>query len=172
MSQLPIRHCYWVVPNKFLAGEYPRNLDDASSQEKIAALIDGGVTAFIDLTEEDEGLQPYSQMLEAYDSKGISYLRFPIQDLSTPRTKGQATAILDAIDRHIEAGKTVYLHCWGGVGRTGVIVGCWLARHGFPGDLALIRLRALWQQCPKSAYRRSPETEEQEQYIIQWEEVG
>jgi hypothetical protein len=66
--------------------------------------------------------------------------------------------------------KIVYLHCWGGVGRTGLIVGCWLARHGYKGQAALDRLRGLWQNCPKSTHRKSPETGEQEQYIISWEE--
>jgi len=52
------------------------------------------------------------------------------------------------------------------VGRTGVIIGCWLARHGYPGAAALARLRALWATCPKSACKASPETPEQERYIL------
>ncbi len=47
----PIENCYWVAPGKLLAGEYPRNLDDESSPDKIARLIDAGISAFIDLTE-------------------------------------------------------------------------------------------------------------------------
>ena len=31
----------------------------------------------------------------------------------------------------------VYVHCWGGIGRTGTVVGCWLVRHGMTGDEAL-----------------------------------
>ena len=27
--------------------------------------------------------------------------------------------ILDAVDRALAAGRNVYLHCWGGIGRTG-----------------------------------------------------
>ncbi|MDD2367052.1 MAG: protein-tyrosine phosphatase family protein [Desulfuromonadaceae bacterium] len=80
------------------------------------------------------------------------------------------TDILDTIDHHIHHGEIVYLHCWGGVGRTGVIVGCWLSRHGFTGDAALARLKELWQECPKSSHRKSPETTEQEQYIVTWQE--
>jgi len=57
---------------------------------------------------------------------------------------------------------------WGGVGRTGVIIGCWLARHRGGGEAALIQLRELWQQCPKSAFRQSPETLEQERYVLDW----
>ena len=62
--QQPIENCYWVVPGKFLAGEYPRNKDEASSKAKIDALISSGVTNFIDLTEEDENLLPHKALLE------------------------------------------------------------------------------------------------------------
>ena len=161
----PIENCYWVIPGSFIDGEYPRDKDEESSRVKINALISSRITAFIDLTEENEGLLPYSGLLET-----ATHQRFPIRDVSIPGPSVITVAILDAIDRHIQQEGMVYLHCWGGVGRTGVIVGCWLARHGFKGEAALARLHELWKQCPKSTWRRSPETNEQEQYILEWEE--
>ncbi|MEB3356369.1 MAG: hypothetical protein VKK04_06560 [Synechococcales bacterium] len=159
----PIPHCYWVVPGKFLAGEYPRTLDEASSREKIKALIDAGVTTFIDLTDTWDGLLPYDHFLET-----AAHQRFPIRDVSVPASVEEAIAILDTIDYHLQQGEVVYLHCWGGIGRTGLIVGCWLARHGFAGEAALTRLRELWQACSKAAICQSPETAEQEQYVLSW----
>lgn len=64
----------------------------------------------------------------------------------------------------------MYIHCWGGVGRTGTMVGCWLARHGFAGDAALAKLDELWGRCPKSRFRKSPETQQQRDYIVAWKE--
>ena len=162
----PIENCYWVLPGRLLAGEYPRNKDEESSQLKINALILSGVKAFIDLTEENDGLLPYSHFLDT-----VPHQRFPIRDLSIPDSPDITVKILDAIDHHISRGGMVYLHCWGGVGRTGVIVGCWLARHGLKGKAALAKLHELWKQCPLSAYRKSPETKEQEQYIVSWQET-
>jgi ADP-ribosylglycohydrolase len=159
----PIENCYWVIPGQFLAGEYPGDIDEESSRVKINDMIRSGITAFIDLTEVNEGLLPYSGLLET-----ASHQRFPIRDVSIPSSTVITVAILDAIDHQIQQGGMVYLHCWGGIGRTGVIVGCWLARHGFKGEAALARLHELWKQCPKSTYRRSPETNEQEQYIVKW----
>lgn len=165
----PIEHCYWVptgeMPGKLLAGEYPRNLDEASSRVKLAQLADAGVTAFIDLTEADEWLEPYAQLLD-----GPSHERFAIRDVSIPASPELTIAALDAIDGHLAAGRTVYVHCWGGVGRTGTIIGCWLARHGEPGDAALERLQELWQSNPKSRTRQSPETDEQRRYVRDWRE--
>lgn len=163
--QHPIENCYWVIPGQFLAGEYPRDLNTASSHAKINALLKAGITAFIDLTREEDGLLPYVHLLQ-----GATHQWFPIRDYSVPASPADMVTILDTIDEHLRQGSMVYLHCWGGVGRTGVVVGCWLARHGYQGMAALNRLRELWRQCPKSAYRTSPETEEQEQYIINWNE--
>ena len=161
---------YWVVENKFLAGEYPRNKDEESSQDKVDKLIALGVTAFIDLTHEEDGMKSYIHLVNNYRSRGISYQQFPIPDLSIPASETTTKEILDAIDHHIANGRMVYVHCWGGVGRTGVIVGRWLARHGFAGEEALSHLRKLWQQNPKSRLKRSPETPAQERYIAEWEE--
>ena len=96
--------------------------------------------------------------------------RFPITDAAAPDSLELTTAVLDAIDEHVDEGRTVYVHCLGGMGRTGTIIGCWLARHGHPGQAALDRLPELWQECPKSKYTRSPETWEQAQYVLNWEE--
>ena len=166
MLTQPIEHCYWVVPGQFLAGEYPRNLDDESSPAKLAALADAGIAAFIDLTEAGE-LRPYSQWL---NPPSQSYQRFPIRDLSPPATAELTVSILDAIDEQISNGRPVYLHCWGGVGRTGTIVGCWLARHGYAGSAALERLQELWSACPKSARTPSPEMPAQRRYVRDWRE--
>jgi len=115
-------------------------------------------------------MEPYTRFLDTHPSRGSSYQRFLIRDLSVPESEIATKEILDTIDQHLANGRIAYVHCWGGVGRTGVIVGCWLARNGFPGEAALSRLHELWQQNPKSAYRRSPETPSQERYIVEWKE--
>jgi protein-tyrosine phosphatase len=168
MKPRPIEHCYWVIENKLLAGEYPRDKELTSSKGKLSALISAGITLFVDLTEQNE-LLPYNDILNEY--KGVSHVRFPIRDLSIPHSPKFPTAILDAIDTEMANGEMVYVHCWGGVGRTGVVIGCWLARNGSMGESALLRLRQLWQHCPKSRTRQSPETAEQEGYIIGWKEM-
>jgi len=162
----PIHNSYWVVPGQFLAGEYPRDVDTVSSRTKMTALQEAGITLFIDLTHEDDLLDSYSEFLIT-----AQHIPFPIRDVSVPESLEMTVEILDTIDAEIARSGVVYVHCWGGVGRTGVIVGCWLARHGYPGQAALDRLHALWKECPKSKDRSSPETDEQVRYILNWMET-
>jgi ADP-ribosylglycohydrolase len=155
---------YEVVPGKFLAGEYPGDRYQVSAEAKVDWLQKAGVTLFVDLTEEADGLTPYQGLLTQ-----ARHVSFPITDVSVPRSPEHTRAILDCIDAEIAQGGCVYLHCMGGVGRTGTIVGCWLARHGDKGEAAFEALQVLWAKCPKSVWRCSPETGEQSRYLMSWE---
>ena len=78
----PIEMCYWVVPGKLLAGEYPGHWEEDKAKAKLARLTDAGVSVFIDLTNPDttDGhLKPYSYLLE-----GPTHEPFPIDDQDVP----------------------------------------------------------------------------------------
>jgi hypothetical protein len=81
-----------VASGKLLAGEYPRNKDKESSILKISAFAEARISVFIDLTEEDEGLLSYSDLLES-----ASYHRFPIRDISIPDSAAEMISILDTM---------------------------------------------------------------------------
>ena len=161
----PIRNSYMVM-DRVYAGEYPRDNDDKKSVEKIKLFERFGITHFIDLTEEGE-LRPYSQLI---DSR-IQRIRFPIQDVSIPASIesvkdliGQIQGILNESDRN-----KVYIHCWGGVGRTGTIVGCLLShQHDFDYEKTMGALKKAFSDCPKSAYRHTPETQKQCDFIARY----
>jgi hypothetical protein len=168
----PIPNSYWVVPGKFLAGEYPVNGDNEETDRRIAAYLNTGIDTFIDLTEAGE-LAPYEPLLLAQGRsrhRAITYHRLSIGDYGLPSSKLMKT-ILDTIDTALAEGHQVYLHCWGGVGRTGTTVGCYLVRHGKTGNEALRKIAEWWRNVPKSTrYPRSPETPAQAHYIRDWEE--
>jgi protein-tyrosine phosphatase len=75
-------------------------------------------------------------------------------------------SILDDIDEARETGATVYVHCWGGVGRTGTVIGCWLVRHGLDGGDAIERIAELRREIPGA--RPSPETPGQIALVKNW----
>jgi protein tyrosine/serine phosphatase len=67
----------------------------------------------------------------------------------------------------------VYVHCVGGIGRTGTVVGCWLIRHGMQPEQAFRHLAQLYKTSGQSLYNpHSPETEEQARFILDWKENG
>lgn len=79
------------------------------------------------------------------------------------------TRILNQIDLCIRLGKPVYVHCWGGRGRTGTVVGCYLARHGIAsGKGALEKIVELRRETI-DANLPSPETKKQAQMVVNWE---
>ena len=175
----PIPNSYWVMPGRLAAGEYPGEVDPRDAAAKLRCLLEAGINHFVDLTEPgertDQGeLVPYHQIAEeeagAFDVS-VQCARHPIPDTQVPDTPAAMAAILDAIDSAVDQGRTVYVHCWGGVGRTGTVVGCWLVRHGRTGEEALAQIAELWQGVAK-AYRQpqSPSERVQREYVRQWTE--
>ncbi len=149
-------------------------MEPNEAKAKLKTLLDAGIDHFIDLTEAREPLAPYAQIAEEEASRrgmSVGYERRPIVALSVPRCPQQTTKTLDAIDAALSDGKTIYLHCWGGVGRTGTVVGCWLVRHGRAGDAALRQIAEWWKGMEKSwRVPRSPETSQQRAYVRDWTE--
>lgn len=159
-----------MLPGRFLAGEYPRTRDAAESRARLASMLEAGIHTFVDLTHPADALLPYEEILLELSGGQAQRIAVAIPDVSTPDTTKTTLAALDAIDDALATGRGVYVHCWGGIGRTGTIVGCWLARHGRPGEAALAHLTTLWTACPKSSRCGSPETAAQREYIRAWRE--
>ncbi len=168
---------YWVTTpprptGRRLAGEYPSAEDPAEATRKLGRYVDAGVTTFIDLTEDGEyHLRPYAAEVVALGAaRGIdvAHHRHPIPDLGTP-TAADMSRILDAIDAALARGQTVYVHCFGGIGRTGTVVGCWLVRHGLRGTAALEQIAA-WRAATPDGPRLSPETAAQRALVLNWQE--
>jgi hypothetical protein len=167
----PIPESYWVEPGRFLAGEYPGHHEASQAARRIRAFLDAGFDTFLDLTQAGE-LVPYEPTLREEAQRNpehvITYRRFPIGDYGLP-SSGQMKKILDTLDASLAARRKVYLHCWGGVGRTGTVVGCHLVRQGKTGEQALRQLAEWWQAVPKRVrFPRSPETDAQVQFILDW----
>lgn len=169
----PIDDCYWVVPGRLLAGEYPGSPLPWQSRIKLLRLLDAGITYYLDLTSNKDPLKPYvKQLRELATARGmtVTYSRRPIPDRGCP-TKELMREILDEIDAAISDGQPVYVHCWGGVGRTGTVIGCHLVRSGATGEDALARLAQLFSgmsRMKRMMNPRSPETDAQRTFVAEW----
>jgi protein-tyrosine phosphatase len=160
----PIRGSYWLVDGQLLAGGYPCSFTPEETRQRLEDILNAGVRSFIDLTFDDEGLELYESVLEQLAEEtqiDVAYHRFSIRDHDVPTT-ALMHDVLRTIREEIAAGRVVYFHCWGGVGRTGTVAGCWLIEEGYSCDDALKRITAL-RQTP------SPETEEQAAFVRNWQ---
>ena len=174
---VPFPGSYWVVPEKFLAGEYPGEVDPEMTCRRLRELIAGGIRTFIDLTDEDE-VNEDAKVIPAYrsilrrvseeEATDTTYANIPVEDRGVP-SPWTLRWILDVIDRSIADENPVYVHCWAGRGRTGTVVGCYLKRHGIAVDTNVIQeLDALRRGTPNGK-ETSPHTKEQIRMVTNWE---
>jgi hypothetical protein len=157
----PIRASYWAAEG-LLAGEYPGAWDAEEAARRLRAFADQNVTLFVDLTHPADGLEPYERLLVAPATR-VSH---PIVDMGTT-TIPHMSRILDDIDTALAEERTVYVHCWGGRGRTGTVVGCWLVRHGRDEGDAIRRIARLRRDID-DARLSSPETPAQRAMVDGW----
>jgi hypothetical protein len=173
---LPFPRSYWATPGKLVAGCYPSDRDPAVARTIAEGLAACGVTHVINLMHADErdsggrAFIDYAALLDgalATQGRRAVCARHPIVDVSVPSVL-EMGEILEAIDAIIGAGGIVYVHCWGGRGRTGTVVGCHLARHGIAtGQGALDRLVEFTRHW-KREWGPTPETEEQRGFVRAW----
>lgn len=164
MANLPPYNAYWVIPNQFMAGEYPgHRYSEAQTLLRLDALLTVGITTYIDLTEAHERI-PYESALReraGYYHLEVQYKRFSIGDFGIP-TREKMRIILDTIHNALAAGAKPYIHCWAGMGRTGTAVGCYLVESGLSGAEALLKVDQLCYYAP------SPQTEAQKNFVRNW----
>ncbi|MEW6364217.1 MAG: dual specificity protein phosphatase family protein [Acidobacteriota bacterium] len=168
---MPTPDSYWVKQGELMAGEYPGAFYEDLAVLKIGRFLDLGITCFVDLTEEGEyGLRPYAPALESEGASrglGVRHSRLPIADMTAPSVPSMRR-ILATIEKALADGDVVYVHCFGGIGRTGTVVGCYLVEHGMSGEEALREIDRLRDGTP-DGNRRSPETDAQRGMVLGWQ---
>ena len=162
----PLHQCYYVGGTLF-AGEYPGGKYVELAESKLKRMHHFGVRHFVDLTEDGE-LRPYRQLLP----NDTTYLRFPIRDVDVPKSVEAVHQLIDKMENLMKQDGFTYIHCWGGVGRTGTIVACYEARQMEEPTLekALTAMRSRFSNMPKASHRKSPETQEQIDFVRQFVE--
>jgi len=108
----------YFIENKALFGSYP-------TKDQVAVLREHGVKVFVDVTNDNDHLISYKDVLRDNDV----YINFPIDDRHYPENSTKFIQLLLTIREHIQSlrkGEKIYVHCKGGHGRAGVMVACLL----------------------------------------------
>ena len=105
----------------------------------------------LELTEEAQLCQKYNML----------FLGFPIRDHGVPTSQTNTYELANKLCNALAGGQRVAIHCWGGIGRSGLIAACVLALGGIGPNEALQRVSA-------ARGASVPDTPEQRRWVIEF----
>ena len=119
--------------------------------------------SLVELPEFDE-LQVPTLPAEV-ERLGIQWRHLPIRDMHTPGSRFQSIwpDLCQEIVAALGEGRRIFLHCKGGLGRTGTIAACLLMESGIPPAEAITKVRV--------ARNSTIETWAQEEFVLGYKPV-
>lgn len=145
----PHNTCNYVLPGRLLSGSYPGHLAEPQHSAQILSLLDAGVDTFICLQEWDElttrftpyvgvarGLATQSESSKGRSAFPLEFWHCPIPDTHVTSDEMLERAVATIVEK-LQQGRTLYVHCWGGHGRTGTVIVALLVKvYGLTSDMA------------------------------------
>ena len=113
----------YPLPGKVFRSEMPFSAYDPAG-EILDAYLESGVTSVFLLASDEECLRKTRRDLrKVYLSKGLKVIYLPIEDFDTPE-RSQLEVALQDVTTYLEEGGILAVHCYAGIGRTGLIAAC------------------------------------------------
>jgi protein-tyrosine phosphatase len=126
-------------------------------EEDVKSLKEQNITAVVSLVSEEElkerGL---TNFFEVFAANGIEVYHSPITDFGLPR-ETQMDSIIQYMQSQLDADQNVLVHCMGGYGRSGTVMGSYAnSVLGVENPIEFVRL---------TRGEHAIETEEQEEFV-------
>jgi predicted protein tyrosine phosphatase len=125
----PTRVSNWVFDGALCCGGYPSALDENEAEATAHAMAEAKFEVYVNLMQENElkRFRPYAEAIAARSKIQAEFIRYPIPDSGLPKDEEGFVSLIFRILSLLRAGKRIYIHCWGGHGRTGIVVSTLLA---------------------------------------------
>jgi protein-tyrosine phosphatase len=119
-----------------------------------------GFTSIVCLVDSQVFYNPYPlRVLYSAELEDLHYGTWPRDPVRQERLVREATKI---IVKGLDNGEGIIVHCAGGIGRTGTVLGCVLRELGFPADMVIRYLDMINKQ---RGIRGWPESEWQAEMV-------
>jgi protein-tyrosine phosphatase len=152
-----VRNFSWVIPRRLAGAGLPGQGGYWGAEYLLAdlrELVGLGVHRLVSLSEHARDFE--APCREA----GLRWTYFPIRDFEVPEDDDAFAELVEGVHADAAAGRAVCVHCYAGIGRTGLVLACVLGRYfGIGGREAIRRLREL---------RAALETAGQERFVLRF----
>jgi protein-tyrosine phosphatase len=78
------------------------------------------------------------KLMNKIQALGMRHYEIPIEDYGTPEYF-QINRFLDLVEKELNEGKNILMHCYSGIGRTGTMFALYLVHHGLEWQKAVER---------------------------------
>jgi N-glycosidase YbiA len=140
----------WIVPKRILFGSYPGAKNRKLHKHMIEEILDCRINTFISLLEEGEedwkwgGLNSYQETIKDMNVPNIEFYNYPIPDNDIV-DDDIVLEIIANINKFLDKERNIYIHCYGGKGRTGTIMAVFIGKtFGQSGKEAMKTIRMLY----------------------------
>jgi ADP-ribosyl-[dinitrogen reductase] hydrolase len=151
--------CPGKVQDNARTGSWCRNLE-----KDVARIREWGASTVVSLIELPEFAELNVATLPCeVEKQGMSWMHLPIRDMHPPCGKfmSQWDKYGEELVTQLAAGKNIFIHCKGGLGRTGTIAACLLIESGMKHMTAIDSIR--------KARQNTIETVAQELFVLTYE---
>lgn len=151
---------YWVPgPWPGRLGILPRPRGGDWLADEIRSWRDSGLDVATSLLTPDEVAEfELEEEGARAREQGLEFHVLPIPDRGVPRSRVDLTALISELERALESGKDVGVHCRQGIGRSALVVAALLVSAGEEPEEAFRRIE-------KVRGRPVPETAEQREWV-------
>ncbi len=119
----------------------PKPIGGVQLAPYIEFLKSKNIDVLISLLQFDE-VNTYSLTNEGFECEaiGIEFVNFQIKDHDVPQFFVPFNQLVEKLSKDLKLGKNIAIHCYAGIGRTGMLASSLLIKQGMQVDQALICL--------------------------------